>query len=119
MYAFPLVMTVVLRNSVVRNWPAWLAVFGFLSYDQWLLQTDPAIGRNFEYLRITLGWALMLVVVFCVLGDRYLAARREGRLDSGIDPIFPAQERAQPAGPEPDPAQRREKPRDQPSVARV
>lgn len=80
MLLFPFLMSVVLRNSVLRNWPAWLAVFGFMSYDKWLSDRWPDIGRNLEYLRITFGWGLMLIVVFCVLVDRYLAARRDGRL---------------------------------------
>ncbi|MEU7222117.1 glycosyltransferase family 87 protein [Nocardia iowensis] len=88
MMLFPFLMTVVLRNSVLRNWPAWLAVFGFMSYDKWLSDRWQHIGRDLEYLRITFGWGLLLVVVFCVLGDRYLAARREGRLAFGIDPTW-------------------------------
>lgn len=89
MMLFPFLMSVVLRNSVLRNWPAWLAVFGFMSYDKWLSDRWPDIGRNLEYLRITFGWGLLLVVVFCVLGDRYLAARREGRLPR-LDPDWMA-----------------------------
>ncbi|MFI5716918.1 glycosyltransferase family 87 protein [Nocardia sp. NPDC051750] len=85
MMLFPFLMSVVLRNSVLRNWPAWLAVFGFMSYDKWLSDRWPDIGRNLEYLRITFGWGLLLIVVFCVLGDRYLAARRAGRLPH-LDP---------------------------------
>ncbi|WP_203236854.1 glycosyltransferase family 87 protein [Nocardia panacis] len=88
MMLFPFLMTVVLRNSVLRNWPAWLAVFGFMSYDKWLLDRWQSAGRALDYLRITFGWALLLIVVFCVLGDRYLNARREGRLASGIDPLW-------------------------------
>ncbi|MGW5382878.1 glycosyltransferase family 87 protein [Nocardia sp. NPDC003963] len=87
MMLFPFLMSVVLRNSVLRNWPAWLAVFGFMSYDKWLSDRWPDIGRNLEYLRITFGWGLLLVVVFCVLGERYLAARREGRLPN-LDPVW-------------------------------
>lgn len=89
MMLFPFLMSVVLRNSVLRNWPAWLAVFGFLSYDKWLSDRWPDIGRNLEYLRITFGWGLLLIVVFCVLGDRYLTARREGRLPH-LDPAWMA-----------------------------
>ncbi|WP_019927886.1 glycosyltransferase family 87 protein [Nocardia sp. BMG111209] len=88
MLVFPFLMSVALRNSVLRNWPAWLAIFGFMTYDKWLLDHWQSTGRALEYLRVTFGWGLLLVVVFCVLGDRYLAARREGRLDSGIDPAF-------------------------------
>ncbi|MFF0487991.1 glycosyltransferase family 87 protein [Nocardia sp. NPDC004068] len=88
MMLFPFLMTVVLRNSVLRNWPAWLAIFGFMTYDKWLLDHWQSTGRALEYLRVTFGWGLLLIVTFCVLGDRYLAARREGRLDGGIEPAF-------------------------------
>ncbi|MGB3771677.1 MAG: glycosyltransferase family 87 protein [Rhodococcus sp. (in: high G+C Gram-positive bacteria)] len=88
MMLFPLIMSVVLRNSVMRNWPAWLAVYGFLSYDSWLVGRFPQFGRAIEYLRSTWGWSLLIIVVFAVLVGRYLTARREGRLDSGIDPAF-------------------------------
>ncbi|MFD3508501.1 glycosyltransferase family 87 protein [Nocardia sp. NPDC058666] len=88
MMLFPFLMTVVLRNSVLRNWPAWLAIFGFMTYDKWLSDRWQDIGRNLEYLRVTFGWGLLLIVVFCVLGDRYLAARRENRLQFGIDPAW-------------------------------
>ena len=30
---FPFLMTVVLPNSVIRNWVAWVAVYGFMSAD--------------------------------------------------------------------------------------
>ncbi|MEV6427102.1 glycosyltransferase family 87 protein [Nocardia sp. NPDC051463] len=88
MMLFPLLMSVVLHNSVLRNWPAWLAVFGFMSYDKWLSDRWQGFGRNLEYLRITFGWGLLLIVIFCVLGDRYLAAKRDGRLHLGIDPTW-------------------------------
>lgn len=90
MYLFPLLMTVVLPNSVMRNWPAWVAVFGFMSYDKWLSDRWQHPGRVVEYLRTTFGWGLLLIVVFCVLGDRYLAAKREGRLRVGksLDPAW-------------------------------
>ncbi|MGW2665530.1 glycosyltransferase family 87 protein [Nocardia tengchongensis] len=90
MYLFPLLMTVVLPNSVMRNWPAWVAVFGFMSYDKWLSDRWQHPGRVVEYLRTTFGWGLLLIVAFCVLGDRYLAAKREGRLQVGksLDPAW-------------------------------
>ena len=43
-------------------------------------------GPRLEYLRVTYGWSLMLIVVFCVLYFRYLDAKADGRLDQGIDP---------------------------------
>jgi arabinofuranan 3-O-arabinosyltransferase len=88
MMLFPFLMTVVLPNSVIRNWVAWLAVYGFMSADRWLLGHWPTTGRALEYLRVTYGWSLMLIVVFCVLYFRYLDAKAEGRLDKGIDPAW-------------------------------
>jgi arabinofuranan 3-O-arabinosyltransferase len=86
MMLFPFLMTVVLPNSVIRNWVAWVAVYGFMSADRWLMWHWPTTGRALEYLRVTYGWCLMIVVVFCVLYFRYLDAKAEGRLDQGIDP---------------------------------
>jgi arabinofuranan 3-O-arabinosyltransferase len=86
MMLFPFLMTVVLRNSVIRNWPAWLAIYGFMSADRWLLGHWPTTGRYLEYMKFTYGWCLMLIVVFCVLYFRYLDAKSDGRLDDGIDP---------------------------------
>ncbi|MGV9410105.1 glycosyltransferase family 87 protein [Nocardia sp. NPDC003693] len=98
MFLFPMIMTVVLKNSVLRNWPAWVAIFGFLSYDKWLSDRWQSTGRTLEYLRTTFGWGLLLIVTFCVLGERYLSARREGRLRDGqtLDPAW--------MHPEPEPA---------------
>jgi arabinofuranan 3-O-arabinosyltransferase len=86
MMLFPFLMTVVLPNSVLRNWPAWLAIYGFMSADRWLLGHWPTTGRFLEYMKFTYGWCLMLIVVFCVLYFRYLDAKADGRLDDGIDP---------------------------------
>ncbi|MBI5337106.1 MAG: DUF2029 domain-containing protein [Mycolicibacterium rufum] len=85
---FPFLMTVVLPNSVIRSWVAWLAVYGFLTMDRWLLWQLPSTGRALEYLKITYGWSLMVIVVFTTLLYRYLDARADGRLDEGIDPVW-------------------------------
>ncbi|MGH3970887.1 MAG: glycosyltransferase family 87 protein, partial [Mycobacterium sp.] len=42
MMLFPFLMTVVLPNSVLRNWPAWLAIYGFLTPDMWWVWHWPA-----------------------------------------------------------------------------
>jgi arabinofuranan 3-O-arabinosyltransferase len=96
MMLFPFLMTVVLPNSVIRNWVAWLAIYGFMTMDRWLLGHWPTTGRAFEYLRITYGWSLMLIVVLCVLLFRFLDAKADGRLSDGIDPpwLTPDRERA-------------------------
>lgn len=86
MMLFPFLMTVVLPNSVIRSWVAWLAIYGFMTMDRWLLGHWPTTGRALEYLRITWGWSLILIVVFVVLYFRYRDAESEGRLDDGVDP---------------------------------
>ena len=88
MMLFPFLMTVVLPNSVIRNWPAWLGIYGFLTMDRWLLFNWMYIGRPLEYLKITYGWSLLLIVIFTVLYFRYLDAKAENRLDDGIDPAW-------------------------------
>lgn len=88
MLLFPLLMTVVLKNSVLRNWPAWLAIYGFMSYDRWLSGRFPTGGRAMDYMRTTFGWSLLIIVVFSVLIGRYFAARSDGRLDDGIEPEY-------------------------------
>ncbi|MEZ0341368.1 arabinofuranan 3-O-arabinosyltransferase [Mycobacterium sp. pV006] len=85
---FPFLMTVVLPNSVLRNWVAWLAIYGFLTMDRWLMYHWPTTGRALEYLKITYGWSLLVVVVFSVLLFRYLDAKNDGRLEDGIDPLW-------------------------------
>ena len=97
MMLFPFLMTVVLKNSVLRNWPAWLATYGFLTLDRWLMWRLPTTGRFLEYMKITYGWSLMLIVVFCVLYFRYLDAKAEDRLEDGIDPAWMAATRRSPA----------------------
>jgi arabinofuranan 3-O-arabinosyltransferase len=88
MMLFPFLMTVVLPNSVIRSWVAWLAIYGFMSMDRWLLGHWPTTGRALEYLKITYGWSLILVVVFAALYFRYLDSKQEGRLADGIDPAW-------------------------------
>src|SRR6202000_1327776 len=93
MMLFPFLMTVVLPNSVIRNWPAWLSVYGFLTMEKWLLLHGSDIGRPLDSLKITYGWSLLLIVVFTVLYFRYLDAKAENRLDGGIDPPWLPAER--------------------------
>src|SRR5699024_2655396 len=89
MLIFPLMMTVVLRNSVVRTWPAWVAAYLFLSFDSWYSSRFFMTGKTIESLRATFGWALLLLVTFTLLLNRYRVARAQGRLADGIDPPPP------------------------------
>lgn len=93
MMLFPFLMTVVLPNSLIRNWPAWLGIYGFMTLDRWLLFNWMRWGRALEYLKITYGWSLLLIVVFTVLYFRYLDAKADNRLDDGIDPAWLMTER--------------------------
>jgi arabinofuranan 3-O-arabinosyltransferase len=88
MMLFPFLMTVVLPNSLIRNWPAWLGIYGFMTLDRWLLFNWMRWGRALEYLKVTYGWSLLLIVAFTVLYFRYLDAKAENRLDGGIDPAW-------------------------------
>nr|WP_296777791.1 glycosyltransferase family 87 protein [Rhodococcus sp. (in: high G+C Gram-positive bacteria)] len=88
MLLFPLLMTVVLKNSLLRNWPAWLAIYGFTCYDRWLSGRFYTAGRAFDYMRTTFGWSLLIIVIFGVLLGRYLAAKKDERLDRGIEPDY-------------------------------
>jgi arabinofuranan 3-O-arabinosyltransferase len=97
MMLFPFLMTVVLPRSVIRSWPAWLGVYGFLTMDRYLMWRWPTTGRFLEYMKITYGWSLMLIVVFCTLYFRYLDAKKDGRLDEGIDPLWLSKPQPEPA----------------------
>ncbi|WP_297597504.1 arabinofuranan 3-O-arabinosyltransferase [Mycobacterium sp.] len=93
MMLFPFLMTVVLPNSLIRSWPAWLGIYGFMTLDRWLLFNWMRWGRALEYLKITYGWSLLLIVTFTVLYFRFLDAKAEDRLDGGIDPAWLTDER--------------------------
>ena len=94
MMLFPFLMTVVLPNSVIRNWPAWLGDLRLPDAGQLAaVQLDAISAARCEYLKITYGWSLLLIVVFTVLYFRYLDAKAENRLDDGIDPAWLTAER--------------------------
>jgi len=88
MMLLPFLMTVVLPNSLIRTWPAWLGIYGFMTLDNWLLFNWMRYGRALQYLKITYGWSLLLIVVSTVLYFRYLDAKAENRLDRGLDPAW-------------------------------
>ncbi|MBJ7288366.1 glycosyltransferase family 87 protein [Williamsia sp.] len=77
MMLFPLLMTVVRPGSVMRNWPAWLGVYGCMTFDAFYSTRWAAFGRALEYNKVTWGWSLLMIVVFCVLLFRHLDLRRD------------------------------------------
>ncbi|WP_299574704.1 glycosyltransferase family 87 protein [uncultured Williamsia sp.] len=77
MLLFPLLMTVVRPGSVMRAWPAWLGVVGCMTFDSFLSKRWAAFGRALEYNKVTWGWSLLLITIFCVLLFRWLDLRAQ------------------------------------------
>ncbi|MDL9936408.1 glycosyltransferase family 87 protein [Gordonia sp. ABSL1-1] len=75
MLLFPLLMTVVLPGSPVRNWPAWLGVYGCMAFDSFYSERWNVFGWILEYGKVTWGWSLLMIAVFCSLLFRYLDIR--------------------------------------------
>ncbi|MEJ6012436.1 glycosyltransferase family 87 protein [Corynebacterium sp. H127] len=63
MLLFPLIFTVLLPRSPMRNPIAWIAAYGFLTADNWNSVEWIDTGRWFTFLLPTVGWALILVVI--------------------------------------------------------
>ncbi|MEP9392655.1 glycosyltransferase family 87 protein [Gordonia sp. VNQ95] len=78
MLLFPLLMTVLIPGSAMRNWPAWLGVYGCFTLDSFLSTRWDGFGRQLEYNKVTWGWSLLMIAVFCALLFRYLDMRRDG-----------------------------------------
>ncbi|MYR05778.1 DUF2029 domain-containing protein [Gordonia sp. SID5947] len=85
MLLFPLLMTVFLSGSTMRNWPAWLGVYGCMSFDSFYSVRWEAFGRQLEFNKVTWGWSLLMIAVFCSLLFRYLDMRRDGVTALGDD----------------------------------
>lgn len=81
MLLFPLLMTVFIRGSTIRNWPAWLGIYGCFTFDVFYSQRWEAFGRALEYNKVTWGWSLLMIAVFCSLLFRYLDLRKAGQLE--------------------------------------
>lgn len=80
MMLIPIMMTVVLDRSLVRNWPAWVAAYAFLFPDIWESGRWPYYGRVVEYSHPTVGWLLLLIVVLVVLLWRRTDPTRHERI---------------------------------------
>lgn len=78
MLLFPLLASVFLAGSPMRNWPAWLGVYGAFTFDSLYSDRWEAFGRILEYNKVTMGWSLIMIAVFCSLLFRYLDLRRAG-----------------------------------------
>lgn len=85
MLLFPLLMSVLLPGSPMRTWPAWLGVYGCFTFDSFYSVRWTAFGWWLEYNKVTLGWSLLMVAVFCSLLFRYLDLRKAG-LDGPVPP---------------------------------
>ncbi|GAA1053011.1 glycosyltransferase family 87 protein [Dietzia natronolimnaea] len=80
MMLIPIMLTVVLDKSFVRNWPAWLAAYGFFTLDFWESARWPYYGRLLEFAHPTLGWLLLLCTVLVILLWRRTDPRRHERI---------------------------------------
>lgn len=72
----PLVATILLKGSMIRPWPAWVAVYLILDGTRWYSNRWYIYGRWIEYSRATIGWLLLLAVIFFVILWRTLVAKR-------------------------------------------
>ncbi|MGV9792394.1 glycosyltransferase family 87 protein [Gordonia sp. NPDC003422] len=83
MLLFPLLMSVVLPGSPMRNWPAWLGVYGCMAFDSFYSERWNAFGWILEYGKVTWGWSLLMIAVFCSLLFRYLDIRSVSETPAG------------------------------------
>lgn len=86
MMLIPIMLTVISERSLVRNWPAWLAAYGFFTLDFWESDRWPYYGRLLEFAHPTLGWALLLATVLVVLVWRRTAPDRHERIAPSASP---------------------------------
>ncbi|MGV9713375.1 glycosyltransferase family 87 protein [Gordonia sp. NPDC003424] len=86
MLLFPLLMTVFLPGSPMRNWPAWLGVYGCMTFDSFYSKRWQWPGWWLEYNKVTWGWSLLMIAVFCSLLFRYLDMRADGLTAVAGDP---------------------------------
>jgi len=86
MLLIPLLLTVVLEGSFVRNAFAWIAAYGFFTMDGWESSRWPSLGRVAEYMHPTIGWLLMLLTVFVIAVWRYTDPRRHDRITPSAVP---------------------------------
>lgn len=76
MMLFPWIFTVLLRRSIFHVWPAWVAVYLFLSPDSWQSSRWVDYGRWATFFNPTAGWALLIVVTAVVVVCWFIAERK-------------------------------------------
>ena len=79
----------------MRNWPAWLGVYGCMTFDSFYSQRWTAFGWMVEYNKVTWGWSLLMIAVFCSLLFRWLDMRSDGV--TGEDTVMRSETDAPPA----------------------
>lgn len=84
MVLIPLMLTVILRESLVRNAASWIAAYGFFTMDMWESDRWPFHGRLVEFLHPTFGWLLILVTILVVLLWRYFDPARRGHITPSV-----------------------------------
>ena len=78
MLLFPMLASVLLPGSPMRNWPALAGCVGAFTFDSLYSDRWEAFGRILEYNKVTIGWSLLMIAVFCSLLFRYLDMRTAG-----------------------------------------
>ncbi|QRE83775.1 DUF2029 domain-containing protein (plasmid) [Rhodococcus ruber] len=71
----PLIASVVLPGSVLRTWPAWVAVYALGTDENWSSPHLLGLGTHLEALRPTAGWLLLLATVCAALATQTRHAR--------------------------------------------
>lgn len=66
MMLIPWIFTLLLHRSVFHAWPAWVAVYLFLSPDSWLSNRWVDYGRWASFFNATLGWSLLIIITAVV-----------------------------------------------------
>ncbi len=75
----PLISSVVLPGSVLRTWPAWVAVYALGTDENWSSPHLLGLGTHLEALRPTAGWLLLLATVCAALATQTRHVRLAGR----------------------------------------
>lgn len=75
MWLFPLIFTVFLPRSVFHSVGAWVAAFLFLAPVTWTSQAHPDAGRWMNTFSGTVGWSLLIVIIFASVAGWWRATQ--------------------------------------------